>query len=454
MIEIKVNAGAWQNVETLGLQVSELSRRNMAVDEVTLTKVIGDSSERLGIGHNNTVTIRIDGVNIMQGLAQAPTRQFGAGNASRSVRILGGWHHLSRVLFHRSISLNGITGGVFDGALVQGSRITGFSGLKLWIDGAFVDATPGEEYEFTNRVDWASTPKKVDISGYVTTAGALFPRFKIGSSVVLTSLFSQVYQSLLIWRAGFLAFTKQPPLIIPDGDELNKALNVPYTVFPRQQNIADVTCDRVLQNMLTIVPRCSTWVDYATETPELHLTPLEDMPVSEITPSLIVDGNLSVRHDLVPKGVVVQYEKPKPTGDALMLARGHADKLRVDKWPLTIQTNMPEIITLTVPHPGEVEPVALNLARSVYEQLTPARLAGVVVLGPLDAVRASQWRPGRAIAVSADPELEGYTGIIQEAVWNPASHTVRLSVGYPQPAAISTLRDLQSYLIESLSGKF
>lgn len=454
MIELKINGGGWINAETLGIAVSEISRRNMAPDEVTLTKVIGGPSERLGIGYNNTVTVRVDGVNVMQGLAQAPTRRFGAANASRSVRVLGGWHHLSRVLFHRSISLTGIAGGVFDSALVQGTVITGFGGLKLWIDGAFVDATPGVQYEFSNRVDFAATPKLVDITGYVTTAGALFPRFKVGGAVVLTSLYTQAMASLLIWRAGWTAFSKQAPLVIPEVSEVVRALNDPYAVFPRQQMISDVTCDRVLQNMLTTVPKCSTWVDYSTPTPELHLTPLEDMPVTDIDPALIVDGDMTVRHDLVPKGVVIQYEQPKPSGDALLATRGHADKLRIDKWPASIQTNMPEVITLTVPHPGEVEPVVLNLARSVYEQLTPARLGGVIVLGPLDAAKAAQWRPGRAVTLSADPELEGYTGIIQEATWNPASHTVRLSVGYPQAASISTLRDLQSYLIESLSGKF
>lgn len=454
MIEIKVNTGSWQNAERLGLSVSEISRRNLGADEVSLTKVISRNSEQMGITYGDTVFVRVDGVPVMQGLAQSPVRAFGAGNKSRSVRILGGWHHLSRVPFHRSIALNGIAGGVFDGALIQGGIVEGFAGMKLWLGTGYADATVGEDYEFTHTTNFSASPKQVDISGYVSNSGFIFPRYKIGGSVLLTTLYGQVSNLFVQWEAGFSRFSNEAPLLTPDLTELNAALNTPYPVYPRQQTVSDVTLDRVLQNALTIVPRCSSWVDYTLPIPQLHFSPLEDMPVSDLSGGIAMDGALSVRHDLVPTGVLIRYEKAKPEGDALQLAKGHAEARYVDKWPLGIQPNQPGVLVLSVPYPGEEEPLVGNLARMVYDQLTPARIAGNVVLGPLDAAQAVQWRPGRAITVSEDAETAGYVGVIQESTWNPASHTVRLSVGYPQAANVNTMKDLQSYLIESLSGKF
>lgn len=453
VLEIKIGAADFVSAESLGLTVGDVIRRNMAPDEVTLSRPGGALSEALGIARADEVVVRVNGAVVLRGLAQAPVSTYGA-NASRSVRVLGGWHHLSRVPFHRSILLSGIASGVRTGALPQGGIINGFSGMKIWLGTGFADATVGEDYEFTNRANFVVSPKRVDLSGYITNSGFIFTRYKLAGGVLLTPLYAEVAALFDTWESGFTSFGLTPPLVVPTLTEINAALNSPYPIYPRQQTVTNVSLDRVLQAVMTIVPRCSAWVDYAPSTPEMHLTPLEGMEVTDLTHDMMIDGSLSVRHDLVPEGVIIWYEDVRPTGDALMTSKGHSAPRYIDKYPADVQPNQEGVLVLTVPHPGENEPFVGNLARTVYDQLAPARIAGQVVIGPLTPEQAAEWVPGRALTHSTDPELAGYTGIIQDAAWNAATGLVRLTVGYPTAASIGSMRDLQSYLIECISGKF
>jgi len=135
---------------------------------------------------------------------------------------------------------------------------------------------------------------------------------------------------------------------------IGQGVNLQLGSFPTGElmipaEIENQMCAELIQTVLKLHPDWIPWIDHATATPTINVT-----PVAEMTPrSFPVDGSVEVesfecvkRDDLIPSGVRVIYEFATTIEDEVYR------NVKIDKYPAGAPDGGPRLIQATIPLAG------------------------------------------------------------------------------------------------------
>lgn len=452
-ITLTIRGGSHVTPAELGVTLSDLIKRNMQPDEITLQKTLMSESDTIGLEWLDQVEVYVDHVRVFQGLAQVPQRSEDS-RLTESVQILGGWWHLTRSLFTRRLPYSH-PGPVSDGGTVVGSDIPYFAGLKIWANTGFISAVDTQTYEAGLAYSVSGSAVTFDRGGYQSSKGELFYRTYeyVGGGYFLQvlPLHYEVNSVLASWRSSYISFGNTPPLDTPEMVDIVAAVSSPDAVYPRSITVQDSTCADVLTQVLAVRPTASMPAIYSAATPTFGLTSKANAPLLEVSESLLnrrLSRNISVRKDLIPSGVVVRYEAATEDWLDAVPLKGHALPARVDKAPSTAQPDEPGSVVMSVPPSDHHSAQTANpIAAAVWAELNELGHSGSASFACGSAVEADEFRIGSLLSWQ---DLAGQ-GFIQETRWDLSRSRITLRVGYPAPLGLERTLDLQRWIKESLN---
>ena len=443
-LELKINAGAWTAIESLGWQCGPLRRVNLGVDTISLTKQLDDVTEAVGIAYGDTIRLRLNGTTIFRGTAQAPGYSGSEEAQVVTVEVFGPWWDMQRICYTRyfptvSAGLPPNLGSTF--------TLTPGPGVEIWDGTAWIPAV-SSTYKFARQANLALTPPEVDISAYLSARGLILdPELAPGFADYRTV--KEEIRALAEYLDRSFSHRSATPPFALDYDDLEDGIGT--DAAPRFRTFQDRSVADLIRDLLAARPDVSGWFDYSVDPPAFHLAAASLQAEETLTPgeAPLATWDLKPRPDLKPTGVILLYTY-EPS--AVNADRGFALAYTVDKYPATVIPTDPGVLVHSIP-PSDPLIVQTGVAQTYYEALATVRAEGTVILRWLTAdLDGAGWRPGKKLAFAGWTALADVEALIQGTSWDLSTGTVTLNVGIPRVMDCQTFRDLRGWLVGSVSG--
>lgn len=441
-LELKINAGAWTAIESLGWQCGPLRRVNLGVDTISLSKVLGSVNESLGIAYGDTIRLRLDGTTIFRGTAQAPTYTGNEETLTASIEVFGPWWDMQRICYTRYFP-------TVDTGLPPnlGSTLTVAGGAEIWDGTAWVIATD-TTYKFARQANFSASPKEIDVSAWLSARGLILdPELAPGFADYRTV--KEEVRALAEYLDRSYSHRSASPPFALDYDDLEDGIGT--DAAPRFRTFQDRSVADLLRDLVSARPDVSGWFDYSVDPPAFHLAAASLQTEEPLTPgeAPLAAWDLRPRPDLKPTGVILLYTYEPSAFNA---DRGFALAYTVDKYPATVIPTDPGVLVHSIP-PSDPLIVQTGVAQTYYEALADVRAEGTVILRGFSAdLDAAGWRPGKKIVLDGFAALADVECLIQSTSWDLSTGNVTLNVGIPRVMDCQTFRDLRGWLVGSVSG--
>lgn len=430
IIEVKVNAGSWVSAESLGLSVGTRTLRSFAPDELTFTCQLEAYDSTPPVEYEDALSLRVNGTVVFSGEVQAPSMAVSETGAALSVRVLGPWHQMLKVLFTRTQPRT------------EGATLTR---LPPTLGSTFV--LSGVTYKWAREDDAGAVPIEVSIPRFVSTHGLLFDPDRT-SGVTYRTMLSEVLSLLEYYAASYTRRGATCPI---QYSSAGITADLGGAATPRFRTFHDRSVGSLLADVCAAKPDCATWFDYTTTPPTLHMAASAAMDAETLTigTAPLSGCDVTPRPDLQPAGVMVRWEY-EPEVD--WQSRGYAHPHTIDRSPADIMPHEPGVLVHSIAY-EEPLIITTGLAASLMASIGVLRGSGSLALAGCDEeLDAAAWRPGLALDVAGAPLLSGVSLLSQETVWDIMGRSVSVTVGYPEPLDLQAARDLRGWLVLTLQG--
>jgi hypothetical protein len=144
----------------------------------------------------------------------------------------------------------------------------------------------------------------------------------------------------------------------------------------------DLSCAEAIQRVLRWIPDATTWFDYGTSSPTLHIARRQDTPpFTRPVDASLHALSISPRYDLLLQGVAIKYERTHATNGRTWRT------LETDRYPTNISEQQPRVLILTV-----------ELAGTQGQYISQA-----IVAEAINPAAVTWWRDHLPALASLDP---------------------------------------------------